>query len=35
MAKGAIIERVHGASCLPCVKGTAHLPNLYTPEIFK
>ena len=27
-----IIERVHKATGLPCVKGTAHLPEGYTPE---
>jgi len=30
-----IIKRVHGKSGLPCVKGTAHLPKGYTPEILK
>jgi len=29
----AIIERVHMETGLPCVKGTAHLPKGYTPEI--
>jgi len=28
-----IVERVNKESGLPCVKGTAHLPKGYTPEI--
>ena len=30
-----IIERVSKESGLPCVKGSAHLPKGYTPEIWK
>ncbi|MFZ5569674.1 MAG: CGGC domain-containing protein [Thermodesulfobacteriota bacterium] len=28
-----IMDRVHAETGLPCVKGTAHLPNGYQPEI--
>ncbi len=30
-----IIDRVNKESGLPCVKGTAHLPKGYTPEILE
>ena len=29
-----IIERVHTATGLPCVKGSAHLPKGYNPQIW-
>ncbi len=30
-----IMEKLSGAVDVPCVKGTAHLPDGYTPEIYK
>jgi predicted metal-binding protein len=29
-----LIEQVHTATKLPCVKGTAHLPQGYRPEVW-
>ncbi len=30
-----IIERIHKETGLPCIKGTAHLPKGYEPEVWK
>lgn len=30
-----IIEKVHRATGLPCVKGSAHLPKGYTPKVWE
>ena len=29
-----LIGQVHQATALPCVKGTAHLPQGYRPEVW-
>jgi predicted metal-binding protein len=29
----SLLERIHSASGLPCVPGTAHLPEGYTPAV--